>query len=113
VPLDGSPADGAARMAGGPESAVQPAGFDVGPVARRSPGRPAGPPAAAAAGAPEPAARPQGRMNLALAQIGLDAEDRAALGLWLVAHLALLVLAWAAAWSFRISLAHAPLTGGF
>jgi hypothetical protein len=52
-------------------------------------------------------------MTLALGHIGLDAEDRAALGLWLAAHLALLVLAWAAAWSFRVSLAHAPLTGGF
>ncbi len=45
--------------------------------------------------------------------LGLDADDRAALGLWAAAHVALLVLAWAAAWAFRTSLAHAPLTGGF
>jgi hypothetical protein len=54
----------------------------------------------------EPGARPRGFL-------GLDADDRAALGLWAAAHVALLVLAWAAAWSFRTSLAHAPLTGGF
>jgi hypothetical protein len=45
--------------------------------------------------------------------LGLDADDRAALGMWAAAHVALFVLAWAAAWSFRTSLAHAPLTGGF
>lgn len=38
---------------------------------------------------------------------------RAALGIWAAAHLALLALAWAAAWAFRSTRAHAPLTGGF
>jgi Mannosyltransferase (PIG-V) len=45
--------------------------------------------------------------------LGLDADDGAALGLWAAAHAALFVLAWAAAWAFRTSLEHAPLTGGF
>src|SRR5215472_7157272 len=43
----------------------------------------------------------------------LGREDRAALGIWAAAHVALLVVVWAAAWAFRSSLAHAPLTGGF
>src|SRR5215469_18582694 len=43
----------------------------------------------------------------------LGREDRAALSIWAAAHLALLVLVWAAAWAFRSALAHAPLTGGF
>jgi hypothetical protein len=43
----------------------------------------------------------------------LSADDRAALGIWAAAHLALLVLAWAAAWAFRTTTAHAPLTGAF
>ncbi len=43
----------------------------------------------------------------------LSGDDRAALGIWAAAHLALLTLAWAAAWAFRSSRAHAPLTGGF
>jgi Mannosyltransferase (PIG-V) len=43
----------------------------------------------------------------------LSPDDRAALGIWAAAHAALLVLAWAAAWAFRSTLAHAPLTGGF
>jgi hypothetical protein len=43
----------------------------------------------------------------------LSSDDRAALGIWGAAHLALLTLAWAAAWAFRSSRAHAPLTGGF
>jgi hypothetical protein len=43
----------------------------------------------------------------------LGHEDRAALGIWAAAHLALLVLVWAAAWAFRSTRAHAPLTGGF
>jgi hypothetical protein len=41
----------------------------------------------------------------------LDSEDRAALGMWAAAHLALLVLAWAAAWVYRTTPAHAPLSG--
>jgi hypothetical protein len=43
----------------------------------------------------------------------LSGEDRAALGIWAAAHLALLVLAWASAWAFRSTRAHAPLTGAF
>src|SRR6201997_320338 len=50
-----------------------------------------------------------GRPQLA----ALSAEDRAALGIWAAAHLALLVLAWASAWAFRSTRAHAPLTGAF
>jgi hypothetical protein len=46
-------------------------------------------------------------------RIGLDASDRAALGMWAGAHLALLALAWAAAWAFRATREHAPLTGAF
>src|SRR5260370_42224997 len=44
---------------------------------------------------------------------GLGREDRAALGIWAAAHVGLLVLVWAAAWAFRSTLAHAPLTRGF
>jgi hypothetical protein len=43
----------------------------------------------------------------------LDSGDRAALGLWAAAHLALFTLAWAAAWVYRGDPSHAPLTGGF
>src|ERR1700752_295929 len=43
----------------------------------------------------------------------LSGEDRAALGIWAAAHLALLVLAWASAWAFRSTRTHAPLTGAF
>ncbi len=43
----------------------------------------------------------------------LDSGDRAALGLWAAAHLALFVLAWAAAWVYRGGTGHAPLTAGF
>lgn len=43
----------------------------------------------------------------------LDFDDRAALGMWAVAHLSLLVLAWAAAWVYRTTPDHAPLTGLF
>ena len=43
----------------------------------------------------------------------LDSGDRAALGLWAAAHLALFVLAWAAAWVYRGDPSHAPLTGAF
>ena len=39
-------------------------------------------------------------------------DDRAALGVWAAAHLALFVLAWAAAWVYRAP-DHAPLTGVF
>lgn len=53
----------------------------------------------------------QGRAGRSLARLSPD--DRAALGIWAAAHAALLVLAWAAAWAFRSTPAHAPLTGGF
>jgi hypothetical protein len=43
----------------------------------------------------------------------LDAGDRAALGVWAAAHLALFVLAWAGAWVYRGDPSHAPLTAGF
>lgn len=43
----------------------------------------------------------------------LGAEDRAALGYWLLAHAALLTLAYCAAWAFRdTGTEHLPLTGG-
>jgi hypothetical protein len=45
--------------------------------------------------------------------IALSVEDRAALGIWAAAHVALLVLAWASVWAFRSTRAHAPLTGAF
>ena len=44
---------------------------------------------------------------------GLSPDDRAALGMWAAAHLALFVLAWAAAWVYRATPGHAPLTGVF
>jgi hypothetical protein len=43
----------------------------------------------------------------------LSRDDRAALGLWAAAHAALLVLVWAAAWTFRAQQSHAPLTAAF
>ena len=43
----------------------------------------------------------------------LDSGDRAVLGLWAAAHLALFILAWAAAWVYRGNPSHAPLTGAF
>ncbi len=43
----------------------------------------------------------------------LDSGDRAALGLWAAAHLALFTLAWAAAWVYRGDPSHAPLAGVF
>lgn len=43
----------------------------------------------------------------------LDFNDRAALGMWVAAHLSLFVLAWAAAWVYRTVPSHAPLTGVF
>ena len=43
----------------------------------------------------------------------LSPDDRAALGMWAAAHLALFVLAWAAAWVYRNTPDHAPLTGMF
>ena len=43
----------------------------------------------------------------------LSPDDRAALGMWAAAHLALFVLAWAAAWMYRSRPDHGPLTGMF
>ena len=43
----------------------------------------------------------------------LSAGDRAALGMWAAAHLALFVLAWAAGWVYRGTRDQAPLTGAF
>ncbi len=43
----------------------------------------------------------------------LGPDDRAALGIWAAAHLALFTLAWAAAWVYRAAPSHAPLTGVF
>ena len=43
----------------------------------------------------------------------LSPDDRAALGMWAAAHLALFTLAWAAAWVYRAAPSHAPLTGVF
>lgn len=43
----------------------------------------------------------------------LSSDDWAALGLWATAHLALAVLAWAAAWVYRSTPSHAPLLGVF
>ncbi len=60
------------------------------------------------------APRPRGQQTRAGRWLArLSPDDRAALGIWAAAHAALLVLAWAAAWAFRSTLAHAPLTGGF
>jgi hypothetical protein len=46
-------------------------------------------------------------------RLRLSPDDRAALGMWAAAHLALLTLAWAAAWVYRGTRDHAPLTGVF
>jgi hypothetical protein len=43
----------------------------------------------------------------------LSPDDRAALGMWAGAHLALFALAWPAAWVYRSTTDHAPLTGVF
>jgi hypothetical protein len=43
----------------------------------------------------------------------LSPDDRAALGTWAAAHLALFVLAWAAAWVYRAAPSHRPLAGIF
>ncbi len=68
-----------------------------------------------AAGIVEPAVPRVGGL-LAAAQSWyrhLSPGDRAALGMWAAAHLALFVLAWAAAWVYRGTPSHAPLTGAF
>ena len=68
-----------------------------------------------AARSPRPAAPPVGSL-LARPRWwrpDLSLDDRAALGMWAAAHLALFVLAWAAAWVYRTVPSHAPLTGVF
>jgi hypothetical protein len=63
----------------------------------------------------EPSA-PAARRLLATARSwrpALSPDDRAALCLWLAAYLSLFVLAWAAAWVYRATPSHAPLTGLF
>lgn len=118
MPLDGSPADGAARL-------VSPGGLESQPdadaftepsagITGQAPSRSAEPLRDGVTdkdAAPGLRARPPGAKARGLPR--LDAEDRAALGLWAAAHAALFVLAWAAAWAFRTSVDHAPLTGGF
>lgn len=61
---------------------------------------------------PEPAVRGLLARTRSL-RLSLSPGDRAALGIWGAAHLALFVLAWAAAWVYRTTPAHAPLTGVF
>ena len=46
-------------------------------------------------------------------RLDLSPDDRGALGMWAAAHLALFALAWAAAWVYRTTPSHAPLTGVF
>lgn len=58
------------------------------------------------------AGRPR-RLPAAVRRPRLNLDERAALGMWAAAHLAFLVLAWAAAWVYRGQLSHAPLTGLF
>lgn len=43
----------------------------------------------------------------------LDFSDRAALGMWAAAHLALFILAWTAGWVYRSTPGHVPLAGTF
>jgi hypothetical protein len=44
---------------------------------------------------------------------GLSRDDRGALAMWAAVHLSLFVLGWAAAWVYRATHDHAPLTGVF
>ncbi len=149
MPMDGSPADGAARLVnrGGTEPQAEADGLTaksaaatgavpaMSPVPMRQesvrqeavrqertgtrPAEPSGETADRRDTARSLGRRSQGQDSARDVQarprgfLGLDADDRAALGMWAAAHVALFVLAWAAAWSFRTSLAHAPLTGGF
>ena len=71
--------------------------------------------AAARHGMPKPAAPSAGGLPAGTRWWcpDLSAGDRAALGMWAAAHLALFVLAWAAAWVYRTTPGHAPLTGVF
>ena len=100
MPLEGSAADGAARLASRRGTEPQPGAGELA-------GQPAAP------GARDTTRDVEAQPGKSRGLLGLDADDRAALGLWAAAHVALLVLAWAAAWSFRTTLTHAPLTGGF
>ncbi len=62
---------------------------------------------------PKPAAPSAGglRAGARWLRADLSPDDRAALGMWAAAHLALFVLAWAAAWVYRVTPDHKPLTG--
>jgi hypothetical protein len=60
-----------------------------------------------------PTVRRRSRLLVPFRLVTLSADDRLAVGLWAAAHLALLVLAWAAAWVYRSTQDHAPLTGSF
>lgn len=62
---------------------------------------------------PAPPAPPVRMAEVASWRPELSPDDRSALGMWAAAHLALFVLAWAAAWIYRTTPDHAPLTGGF
>src|SRR5580700_6288011 len=64
---------------------------------------------------PKPAAPPAGGLRAGAHwwRPDLSPDDWAALGMWAAAHLALFVLAWAAAWVYRTTPGHAPLTGVF
>ena len=64
---------------------------------------------------PKPAPSPADRLRAwpRWLRPGLSPDDRAALGMWGAAHLALFVLAWAAAWVYRTTSSHRPLTGLF
>jgi hypothetical protein len=67
----------------------------------------------AAAGLQTQGPAPASRARYLTRRLALSSDDRTALGLWAAAHLALLALAWAAAWAFRATREHAPLTGAF
>jgi hypothetical protein len=64
---------------------------------------------------PKPAAPSAGGLQAGVRWLhpDLSPEDRAGLGMWAAAHLALFVLAWAAAWVYRTTRDHRPLTRVF
>lgn len=65
----------------------------------------------AARPAPPAFTQPRARLRTLLPQLSLD--DKAALAVWAVAHLALFTLAWASAWVYRPTHARGPLWGAF
>jgi hypothetical protein len=57
---------------------------------------------------------PGGGRILRACRLGhLNLDERAAIGMWAAAHLALFTLTWVASWSYRTVPSHAPLTGAF